>query len=52
MGNSTKDLNQSQQLANTLKCILDELKEKKEDYEKLRQKTERLEVYTLDYNIS
>lgn len=43
-GNSTKDLNQSQQIAVTLKSILDELKERKEDYEKLKQKVERLEV--------
>ena len=39
-----KDLNQSQQIAATLKHILDELKERKEDFEKLKQKVERLEV--------
>ncbi|CAG9806113.1 unnamed protein product [Chironomus riparius] len=39
-----KDLNQSQQIAVTIKHILDELKERKEDFEKLKQKVERLEA--------
>ncbi|KAG5682224.1 hypothetical protein PVAND_011589 [Polypedilum vanderplanki] len=43
-GNSTKDVIQSQQIAVTLKSILDELKERKEDFEKLKQKVERLEA--------
>lgn len=47
-GNSNKDLNQSQQMAATLKHILDELKERKEDFEKLKAKVERLEATQKD----
>jgi predicted RNase H-like nuclease (RuvC/YqgF family) len=43
-GNSAKEVNQSQQIAVTLKNILEELKERKEDFEKLKQKVDRLEV--------
>lgn len=43
-GNSNKDLSQSQQIAATLKNVMAELQERKEDFEKLKQKLERLEV--------
>jgi hypothetical protein len=43
-GNSNKDISQSQQIATTLKNVLAELQERKEDFEKLKQKIERLEV--------
>lgn len=46
--NSNKDLSQSQQIAATLKHILDELKERKEDFEKLKQKVDRLEVMEMN----
>jgi hypothetical protein len=42
--NSTKDLKQSHQLAVILQKIHDELKERKEDFEELKQKVDRLEV--------
>jgi hypothetical protein len=43
-GNSNKDISQSQQIATTLKNVLADLQERKEDFEKLKQKVERLEV--------
>jgi hypothetical protein len=44
-GNCTnKDAEKSQQLAINLKAVLGELQERKEDFEKLKQRLERLEV--------
>lgn len=48
-GNSNKDLSHSQQIAATLKNVMAELKERKEDFEKLKQKLERLEVISHKY---
>lgn len=41
---NSKDGEKSQQLAINLKAMLGELQERKEDFEKLKQKLERLEV--------
>lgn len=41
---NSKDTEKSQQLAVNLKAVLAELSERKEDFEKLKQKLERLEV--------
>lgn len=43
-GNSNKDLSQSQQIAATLKNVLAEMRERKEEFEKMKQKVDRLEV--------
>lgn len=43
-GNSNKDLSQSQQIAVTLKNVLTEMHERKEEFEKMKQKVDRLEV--------
>lgn len=43
-GNSNKDLSQSQQIAVTLKNVLAEMHERKEEFEKMKQKVDRLEV--------
>lgn len=43
-GNSNKDLSQSQQIAASLKNVIGELQERKEDFNKLKQKLEQLEV--------
>lgn len=41
---NSKDTEKSQQLAINLKAVLGELEERKEDFEKLKQKLDRLEV--------
>jgi hypothetical protein len=41
---NSKDAEKSQQLAINMKAVLAQLQERKEDFEKLKQKLERLEV--------
>lgn len=43
-GNNSKDAEKSQQLAVSFKALQIEIQERKEDFEKLKQKLERLEV--------